>query len=267
MQTEAEIQRPASAAAHIESSGSKQGARRADDGKNLGSGSRTACLAAGAGLITYGAKRRGIAGTLAGLFGVELICHGIAGRSALLRWAGVDTLHPRTITAERTVTVGRSCDEIYQFWKDPANMPRIMEEIESVNPLNEVRWHWKAKPMAGIQWEWDSEIMQDIPGRLLSWRSTEKSPLAQAGTIIFTPAPGNRGTEVKLRFQCKSPTGEIGNAIMGLFGKDAYHAISRHLRKLEQVMETGEIARTNRQPAGERSVAGKLILASQEATE
>ncbi|HXE14698.1 MAG TPA: SRPBCC family protein [Bryobacteraceae bacterium] len=262
MQTDADFRRPASAAAHIEASGSKRGTRQQDSRKNLGSGSRTACFAAGAGLMAYGAKRRGVAGTLVGLFGAELIYHGLAGRSALLRWAGVDTLHPPVVTAERTVTVGRSCEEIYQFWKDPANMPWIMEEIESVIPLDETHWHWKAKPIAGMQLEWDTEIMQDIPGRLLSWRSTEGAPLSQAGTLIFTPAPANRGAEVKLRFQYKPPAGEIGNAIAGLFGRDAYHTISRQLRNLEQVMETGEVARTNNQPAGARSLAGKLVLSS-----
>jgi uncharacterized membrane protein len=262
MQTDADLRRPASAAAHSEGSGSKQGARQQDSRKNLGSGSRTACFAAGSGLVAYGAKRRGIAGTLLGLFGAELIYHGTTGYSALLRWTGVDTLHPRTVAAERTVTVGRSCDEIYQFWKDPANMPRIMGAIESVTRVDENRWHWKAKPIAGMQFEWDSETMQDIPGRLISWRSTEGAPLDQAGTLIFTPAPGNRGTEVKLRFQYKPPAGELGDTMAGLFGKDAYHAISRQLRKLEQLMETGEIARTNNQPAGERSLAGKLVLSS-----
>jgi uncharacterized membrane protein len=262
MQTDAELRRPAAAAAHIEASGSKQGARRGDDRKNLGSGSRAACFAAAGGLIAYGAKRRGIAGTLLGLFGAELIYHGATGRSALLRWAGVNTLHPPTVTAERTVTIARSNDEIYRFLKIPANMMRIMEEIESVTPLNDTRWHWKTKPVAGMQFEWDSEMMQDMPGRLLSWRSTEDSPVTQAGTIVLTPAPANRGTEVKLRFQYKHSAGEIGNAIAGLFGKDAYHVISRQLHKLQQMMETGEIARTNNQPAGERSFAGKLVLAS-----
>lgn len=103
MQTDADLRRPASAAAHIEASESKQGSRQQNSRKNLGSGSRLACFAIGAGLIVYGAKRRGMAGTLLGLFGAELIYHGTTGYSALLRWTGVNTLHPPMVTAERTV--------------------------------------------------------------------------------------------------------------------------------------------------------------------
>lgn len=59
----------------------------------------------------------------------------------------------------RTVTIDRPRSELYAFWRKFSNLPRILENIESVTELDERRSHWVVRAPAGTTVEWDSVII------------------------------------------------------------------------------------------------------------
>lgn len=159
------------------------------------------------------------------------------------------------IRVERSITVNRPAEELYRFWKDPANLVRFMYGLESVRPIDERHSHWIAKAPAGKTLEWDSEITEDRPNERIAWRSVEGASVDHAGSVRFEPRPGGRGTIVRLELQYRPPGGAAGAAFAVLFAEAPEQRIYNDLRRFKQVIETGEIVRSDANPEG----AGQLL--------
>ncbi len=144
----------------------------------------------------------------------------------------------------RTVTVNRPADELYRFWRDLENLPRVMPHLESVEVRGGGTSHWVASGPLGSRVEWDAEIVEDRPNELVAWRSVEGSDVRHAGSVRFEPAPGNRGTEVMVEMDYDVPGGPVGSVIAMLSGEEPKQQVSDALRRFKQVMETGEPIRS-----------------------
>ena len=151
----------------------------------------------------------------------------------------------RPIICEKSVTINRSPEEVYRFWRDFQNLPRFMSHLESVQVMSEKRSHWVAKAPAGMQVEWDAEIIEDRPNQLIAWHSLEGADVDNSGVVRFERAPGGRGTEVRVQLQYDPPGGKIGAAIAKLFGEEPEQQIKGDLYRLKQVMETGEVVQSD----------------------
>lgn len=139
------------------------------------------------------------------------------------------------------VTINRPASELYAFWRDFTNLPKFMENIESVTCTSGRLSHWVVKSLTGAA-EWDSEITEDLPGSRISWASLPHASVDSAGTIEFKQATEGRGTEVRALISFKPPMGGAGRMVAGWMQKDPHIQAKRDLRRLKQMMETGEIA-------------------------
>ena len=66
--------------------------------------------------------------------------------------------------------------------------------------------------------------------------------------ISYTPAPGDRGTEVRVVLP-NSPGG-FGQKVAAVMGVDAQRELDDALRRFKQLLETGEITRSDGSPTG-----------------
>lgn len=146
---------------------------------------------------------------------------------------------------KQAITVNRSRDEVYEFWHDFENLPRFMNHLESVRSDGAGRSHWKAKGPAGKTVEWDAEIVEDRPNELIAWRSVKGADVDNSGSVRFKPAPGGRGTEVHVEIEYTPPGGVIGATVAKLFGEEPSQQVDGDLRRFKQVMETGEVVRSD----------------------
>ncbi|MGB3208991.1 MAG: cyclase, partial [Crinalium sp.] len=119
-----------------------------------------------------------------------------------------------------------------------------------VKVFNETRSHWIANAPMGASVEWDADIIRDEENKLIAWASVEGADIDNSGFVRFTPAPGERGTEVKVVIEYNPPGGAIGVAIAKLFGEEPEQQAGDDLRRFKQLMEAGEIATTEGQPSG-----------------
>ena len=142
----------------------------------------------------------------------------------------------------RAVTINRPRHELYAFWRDFANLPRIMDNIESVTELDERRSHWVVRAPAGRTVEWDSVIVEDIEDELISWQSDAGADVTNSGRIDFRDAPGGRGTVVTATIAYDPPAGAVGKLVAKLFQREPKIQARRDLRRFKQFMETGEVA-------------------------
>jgi uncharacterized membrane protein len=156
--------------------------------------------------------------------------------------ANDDTADEAEQVVGRTVTINRPRHELYAFWRDFRNLPRIMENIESVTELDERRSHWVVRAPAGQTVEWDSVIVEDIPDELISWQSEPGADIKNSGRIDFRDARGARGTLVSATIAYDPPAGGVGKLVAKLFQREPKIQARRDLRRFKQFMETGEIA-------------------------
>ena len=108
----------------------------------------------------------------------------------------------------RTVTINAPRQALYAFWRDFRNLPLFMENIESVQVFDERRSHWKVKGPADSTVEWDSVIVEDIPGEVIAWTSTERAEVPNSGRIEFRDTTNGRGTQVTVTHRVRPARGQ-----------------------------------------------------------
>jgi uncharacterized membrane protein len=146
-----------------------------------------------------------------------------------------------TRAVRKSITLNRPADPLYRFWRDFANLPRFMHNLESVQVLGERRSRWKAHGPGGIPVEWESEVTDERPGELIAWRTVPGSQVEHSGVVRFTPAPGGRGTEVTVEMDYTPPGGALTATMAWLVGQAPGQQIAEDLRRFKQLMEAGEL--------------------------
>jgi len=223
-------------------------------------------VAAGAILGLLGISRRSVPGMLIAGVGGALIYRGISGYCPLCAQLGIDTAHPsgdeldttereineRGIHIAQSFLINRSPEELYQFWRNFENLPRIMSYLESVRTIDQRRSHWVAKAprLAGGKVEWDAEITRDEPNSLIAWRSLPGSDIDTAGDIRFQRAMGDRGTQVNVSMRYVPPAGKLGHWISSMLGENPKRVVREDLRNFKRIMEIGELPTIIGQPHG-----------------
>jgi uncharacterized membrane protein len=242
-------------------------AGRGEQATNVNSAERILSLAGGAALALYGAKRKGVVGSVLALVGAGLVERGITGHCHVYGALGLNTADgdhglerkhgpaatvdaKKAIKIEHSMTIDVAAPELYRFWRNFENLPRIMQHLESVTVIDSTHSHWKAKAPAGTTVEWDAEINNEIPDQLIGWKSVHEATVANAGSVHFTPAAGNRGTVVKVVLEYEPPAGKLGALVAKLLGEEPDVQVREDLRRFKAMMETGEAPTTDGQSSG-----------------
>jgi uncharacterized membrane protein len=140
-------------------------------------------------------------------------------------------------TVEESVIIDRSPREIYDFWRNFENLPQFMDNIESVTKINEVRSHWVIKAPAGTSVEFNSLVTEDIPGRLIAWKSEEGASVPNRGRVEFIETSAGGGTNVRATISYDPPAGAFGRVVAKLFQREPGVQARQDLDRLKQLLE------------------------------
>jgi uncharacterized membrane protein len=151
------------------------------------------------------------------------------------------------------INVRRDRDEVYAFGHDIERFPSFMAHLEGVRVIGEGRSQWTVRGPLGRNVSWDVEITEDVPGERISWRSVEGSKVEGSGTVKFLPAPADQGTEVHLELRYDVPGGGVAAMMAKLFGEEPAMQVKDDLRRFKQILETGEVVRSDGSPEGQLS--------------
>jgi uncharacterized membrane protein len=215
---------------------------------NLQELERWASLAAAGAVIVYGFSRRTAPGVALAVAATPLVYRGVSGRWPFEDGYADDTRHAlsgsRGIHVRESVRIERPVSEIYAFWRQLENLPRVLTHLESVDESGDGRSHWIARGPADLGVEWDAEIINDIEDKLIAWRSLPHSDIVTAGSVNFRPVRDGRATELSVHLQYEPPAGRAGAFFARILGREPSQTIREDLRRLKQVMEAGEVPRT-----------------------
>jgi uncharacterized membrane protein len=216
--------------------------------KNVGQTERLLSALGGGALALYGLKHGGIGGAALAAAGGGLIYRGATGHCDVYTALGINraersshaSLGPgEGVRVEKSVTIDKPRSEVYTFWRVVENLPRFMENVESVTATGPLRSHWVVKGPAGTRVEWDAEIITDEKNEIIGWRSLEGSEVDTAGSVHFADALHGRGTEVRVTLRYNPPAGKLGAAVAALLGEDPEKQVEEDLRRFKRVIESG----------------------------
>lgn len=151
------------------------------------------------------------------------------------------------------VTVRREPEDVYRFWRDLENLPSFMYHLRSVTASSDGKSHWVANAPMGQSVQWDAQITEDEPNKRIAWQSLAGSPVEHGGSVEFTPAPGG-GTEVRVTLSYHIPGGVLGKTAATVFGESPEQQVNDDLRRLKQLLETGQVLRSDGSPEGTAAI-------------
>jgi uncharacterized membrane protein len=225
---------------------------------NVGRTERKLSLAVGVGLALAallaprGRTRRTLAMT-----GTSLALRGAAGWCPVYAATGVDrSASPwnarrrrdtrrmlagsRGLNVRDRITIRRDAATVYRFWRRLENLPRLIDHLESVAQMDETYSHWVARGPFGLRVEWDAQIINEIPNRLLAWRSLDDADLVSAGSVSFRET--SLGTEVSVVLQYAPPAGKPGAALAWFFGETPAQQLRTGLERMQHELEQKPVA-------------------------
>jgi uncharacterized membrane protein len=184
----------------------------------------------------------------------------VAATAAVAGITGIDvyaaiTRSRRTTVVELTasVTVATSPQQAYDMWRRLDSLPDFMAHLEEVRTTGLGLSHWRASAPFGRTVEWDAEMTDDVPGQRIAWRSGGGAANSNQGEVRFQPAPGGRGSEVHVALRYTMPGGKLGEGVARYFGEDPHQQLDDDLRRFKQIVETGEVVRSEGAPGGKRA--------------
>lgn len=199
-----------------------------------------------------------------GLAGLALLGRGASGYCPVSAALGRDTASQydtrarlggsRGVRVEAAITIYRPQVEVYAYWRNFENLPNFMDHLEAVQDIDGHRSHWVAKGPLGVPVEWNAEIINDVPPELIAWKTVGESDVVSAGSVRFKQAPGDHGTEVRVKLQYDPPAGKIGATVAWMLGENAQHAVEEDLGRFKQLIEAGDVSTGARYrgPSGKR---------------
>jgi len=226
-------------------------------GPAAGSGERWAAIVGGTALGLAGMRRGDWVGLTLAALGGGLVYAGaagvpIAGRVRVASLIPAPEREPTTVQANVTIAV--PLETVFRFWRNFANLAKIMDHLDAVEVESATRSCWKARGPGGMRVVWHAEIDKERENELLSWHTVEGADLPHRGQVMFHPAPGGRGTEVRLTMVYRPPGGQAGRAVARMFGTAPGQQAREALRKLKYILETGEVPTIAGQPHGQRGM-------------
>lgn len=205
----------------------------------------------GGALATAGARRGGALGAIAALAGTAILARGIAGQDPLKRVFTPSPFEARyarrqgwstAATAGYGVSINRPRREIYDFFREFTNLPRFMENVVSIDPIDQERYRWTVKAPGDATVAWTATVTEDEPGRRIAWEAEEDADVRNAGWVELKDAPTGRGTELRAFIAYEPPLGQFGRIAAKLVRREPAVQSRGDLKRLKMLLESGEIA-------------------------
>lgn len=231
-------------------------------GVNVGQTERWLSALTGGGLTFVSLLRRDQLSLGLGALGIAMLQRGLTGHSYLYQLFDITTVEKspstksqlvgqRGMRVQRRLTIKRSSQDLYNSWCDLEKAPLYMPFIESVMKTGERTSHWIATSPTGQTIEWNAEILQEQPGRSISWHIQGSPITANAGKVTFEAAPDGRGTVVTLELDYRQFSGSLKSSIGRIMAQIPEREALEMLRRFKELMEAGEVASVQGQPTGE----------------
>ena len=192
-------------------------------------------VAAIGGVLVGLSRKNGRASALTRLAGVAMI--GVAARpliSAAVRSAGA---RRRSIDVTSAVEINRPVHEVFAFFKDFENFPRVVGAVRSVLDYQDGRSHWELYTPSGNVVAWDAVVTKYVPNTVIAWESVVKSVIESAVTVRFTALSPSR-TRVDLTITHRPVQSTLKDAVRALLVRQPGDLVELQLERIRFYLES-----------------------------
>ncbi len=206
-------------------------------------------------LVGFIGRRRSAGGAALGLVGAELVRRGVTGHCVVYQALGVRNDREgagagAAVAVQRSITIGKSAEELYRLWREPGTVGRVLGAAAQVTSIGPDRMHWVVQGPGGRQAAWDTQTVEDRPGEVVRWASLPGAVVPNEGALRLRTAPNDLGTEVTLWLRFDPQAVAPGSAMATRFGGAPGKLLAtKALHRFKSLAETGEIPTLTRQPA------------------
>jgi uncharacterized membrane protein len=148
---------------------------------------------------------------------------------------------PRGQHIREEITIAQPPDTVFAFWRTLTSLSAATRGRVTVEAIDELRSRWalRTRPDGPILVEWTAELINEVPDKVLGWRTVGDADVVSAGSVAFAKAPGNQGTEVRVHLQYAPPMGRIGSAAATVTGQQPAMLVREALRDVKRYLELG----------------------------
>lgn len=150
-------------------------------------------------------------------------------------------------------------DRVFQFFRNLENFSRFISGIKAVTVLSFTRSRLLAQLKSGLQTQWEVEIIEEIPGMMLAWKSIPDALVSFSGTVWFTRSARGKGTIVTMTMDYDLPTGRNSELAPFFNGDDPEFLVISNLHRLKAYLETGEIPTIEGQSSGREQLTHEFL--------
>jgi uncharacterized membrane protein len=140
---------------------------------------------------------------------------------------------------EKTVRINAPVSDVYEFWANPENYPKVFSHISSIEKLGENLYRWTVNGPGGIPVHWEGTITRTIPNTLVEWKSLPGSTVGNLGFVRVDPNY-DASTRVLVRMFYRPPAGILGRFLAEILGVDPKRVLEQDLKRLKMLFEKEE---------------------------
>lgn len=141
------------------------------------------------------------------------------------------------VRLERSTRVARPREDVYAFWRDVTNWPRVMPHLQSISVTSRDRFHWSFMGPTGATVMWDAALTEDRPNERIAWQSLAETGANNQGSVQFRSL-GPSETEVTLTIEYSPDGGPVGAVTDRALGNRPEHRLDEQLLAFKRLMET-----------------------------
>ncbi|MFC0504058.1 SRPBCC family protein [Micromonospora costi] len=155
---------------------------------------------------------------------------------------------PADHAVEASVTIDRPVRDVFAFYRDFENLPRFLGDVMVVERTGPATFRWTIQGPLGLRLRSSIRVTEERTNELIRYETTAAPALRGQWVVRFAPASGPGRTEVHETLT--TPFGRLGLAALALMGKPPAAETAANLRRLKQLLETGEVTDTDHAVAG-----------------
>lgn len=184
-------------------------------------------------LLAVGARDRR-ARALLRVAGLTLI--GFAARPAIERAVLRAGERRRTVRLRESIELERGVADVFTFFKDFENFPRIFGGLKSVVDYQDGRSHWEAFTPSGNVIAWNTVITKYVPNCVIAWESVRGAAVETRNVLRFTALGPNR-TRIDVETIYRPSETPLREAVHALFGASQESRIRAEMGHTKSFLE------------------------------
>ncbi|HEX4746420.1 MAG TPA: SRPBCC family protein [Gaiellaceae bacterium] len=136
-------------------------------------------------------------------------------------------------TIEKSIDVAVPVSVAYDQWTQFEQFPQFMTGVLEVRQLDDSHVRWVAD-VEGERKEWEAEIVEQVPDRVVAWRSV--GGLQNHGRVEFEPTDEGTRVSVEMEYDPDGMMQKLG-ALVGVDG----HQVEDDLERFRDLVESREV--------------------------